>query len=388
MKKQDQSDFGLGGRFDRTLTESVSPLFKENSDEYWMEQALLLSMNSMGICHPNPAVGCVIVNEGKLIGSGFTQAFQKEHAERMAFQSLEINTSLKNATAYVTLEPCSHFGSQPPCVDLFLSSGIKRVVIAVQDPDERVNGEGIRKLLAAGVEVKLHVLEEECKLFNFPFLLNKKTKKPIWIGKWAQTEKGYLADRHGNSKWITNAESRAYTHWLRQKYDLIVLGAETYLKDHPELTVRDCARPWNRNPIRVVFDPKGKLIQTGTPVREDFKVFVCESTLKDFSAIPQSVLSIEGSPDSKELIHRFQAAVKSADFGRTVQSVMVEGGPALLRSFLRDESFDALHIFVGQTEFKENDERYRISFEPDRNWRSASLHSFGHDYLREWVKGF
>lgn len=386
----ENSNYGLGGRFDRTLKPQVQPTFPFGSDEYWMEQALLISMNSIGLSPPNPAVGCVLVQNQKMVSSGFTQRFGHEHAERMAFQNLDPSLTfpndLKDLTAYVTLEPCSHFGSQPPCVDLLLNSKIKRVVIATIDPDERVSGQGIQKLKAAGIDVKLNVLQRESRLWNFPFLKSKETRKPVWIGKWAQTQSGHLADHQGNSQWISNEKSRAYTHWLRQKYDAIVVGAQTFLQDQPKLTSRDGADPHNRNPKPFVFDPKGLLL--GKKLPETFQALVCESELTQSATVPDGVIVIEGDPKSPHLVERFQKAIESQSFERPLQSIMVEGGPHLLNSFLKEDRFDALHIFTGKKVFDLTSPRHQVSFNLGQNWNYASRHHFDDDLLHEWVKAF
>ena len=386
MMLEQNSNYGLGGRFDRALKEKVESTFAFGTDEYWMEQALLESMNSNGLSQPNPLVGCVLVKDQKVISSGFTQKFGHEHAERSAFQKLDPTMDLSDVTAYVTLEPCTHFGSQPPCVDLFLNSSIKRVVIAAQDPDSRVNGEGIRRLRAAGIEVKLQVLENEAKLLNFPFLQNRLKQRPIWIGKWAETEAGFLADADGNSKWISIAKSRAYTHWLRQKYDVIVVGAQTFIRDQPKLNVRDCALPHHRDPIPFIFDPKGTLLSEKT-LPGSMRAFVCESQLKGLNSIPW-VIPMEGEPASGELLSRFQKALESCTYSRPLQSVMVEGGARLLRLFLAEDRFDALHIFTGKKVFAKTNDRYRIQFKPSISWERAARQIFDEDLLHEWVKGF
>ncbi len=356
-----------------------------------MEQALLESMNSNGLSEPNPKVGCVLVKEGKEIARGFTRAFGSFHAERVAFGKLDPNEDLSQVTAYVTLEPCSHFGSQPPCVDLFLKTKtwIKRVVIALLDPDDRVNGSGIQKLKDAGIEVKVGVLEKEASLWNFPFLLNRKKKVPVWIGKWAQTTDGFVADANGESKWITNPKSRAYTHWLRQKYDVIIVGAQTYLKDQPKLTIRDCAPPYNRNPVPYVFDPKGILLDHSKPIF--MKTFVCQSVIDAKKGDPKPwVVSIEGEPSSPALFGNFQKAVESEllPTQRPLQSIFVEGGARLLNGMLAEDRFDALHIFTGNRTFEKTSDRYRIQFTPSNSWVCASRHNFEQDLLQEWVKGF
>lgn len=389
MKLDLNDQYGLGGRFDRAIQGEQEPLSPLYSDEFWMEKALLASMNSIGWSAPNPGVGCVIVKENQILATGFTQAFRHEHAERIAVQSLASKDLLRGATAYVTLEPCSHFGSQPPCADLFLNSGLSRLVVAVQDPDPRVNGAGIERLRSSGIQVDLGILEREARLWHFPFLRNRIQQKPVWIGKWAQTPNAYLADRQGHSKWITNAQSRAYTHWLRQKYDAIVVGAQTYLRDQPKLNVRDCAEPIRRNPIPIVFDPKGKLLLAGFHHEASGgKVLICESSLKGVGSIPAWVKVVEGEPGHPDLIQRFQKSSENLDLVRPLQSIMVEGGASLLNLLLEQERLDALHVFTGIQEFQENDARYQIKFKPKENWSCASSHHFDLDYLQEWVKEF
>jgi diaminohydroxyphosphoribosylaminopyrimidine deaminase/5-amino-6-(5-phosphoribosylamino)uracil reductase len=380
-----KSGFGIGGRIDRALNIEVTPSFSFGSDEYWMEQALITSMEATGLSPPNPSVGCVLVKDQILLAKGFTQATGHEHAERMAFLSLPENTDLSGVTAYVTLEPCSHFGSQPPCVDLFLNSKIKRVVIACQDPDERVNGQGIAKLKAKGIEVTLGVLEAEAKAFLFPFFGNRIWKRPVWIGKWAQTPNGFLADAEGHSKWISNPKSRAYTHWLRQKYDLIVVGAETYLKDSPKLNVRDSAPPHHRDPIPVVFDPKGKLLKHELP--EHLQLWVGEEVLRGF-APASNVFAIPTWKSDDELFLNFKQALEQHTFSKPLQSIMVEGGATLLNGFLDRDYFDAIHQFLGTREFQTEDPRYQIRWKPESSWNYATSYYFDEDHLQEWLKGF
>jgi diaminohydroxyphosphoribosylaminopyrimidine deaminase/5-amino-6-(5-phosphoribosylamino)uracil reductase len=396
--------FSLGGRIDRTLLNSVTPLcdadVSQSSDEYWMELALIESMNAVGWSAPNPAVGCVIVRENKMIASGFTQAYKKEHAERMAFAQIKNQDDLIDATVYVTLEPCTHFGNQPPCVDLLVASPIRRVVIACADPDARVSGQGIEKLKLAGKEVIVGVLGDEAQAWHFPFLKNRLTSKPIWVGKWAQTPSGHLADSEGNSKWVTNAESRAYTHWLRQKYDAILVGAGTWICDRPALTVRDCALPHRRNPARLVFDPKGKLATLSLEdllIHRASPVYVyIEKKFYDVlkQTLPQDQLLrwISFEAQGSDLISSFVKAVESTEFEKPLQSIFCEGGATLLNLLLQHSILDAVHQFTGTKCFKSVDSRHRVKFEHLQTsvgrWFCAINHQFQDDDLREWVKCF
>jgi len=387
MKPVLRKGFGIGGRIARTLALHPEPTFPFGSDEYWMEQALLESMESIGLSQPNPAVGCVLVQENHEIARGRTQAWKHQHAESVAFSRIDPGADLHRATAFVTLEPCSHQGFQPPCVELFLHSPIPRIVIAVSDPDPRVSGEGIRLLRAAGKEVVMSVLEPEARAWNSNFLLSKKTGRPVWAAKWAQNEAGYLCDADGNSKWITNAKARAHTHWLRQKYDAIVVGARTFLLDRPKLTVRDCAKPHHRSPERFIFDPKGRVLDLPLDERSGFRILVCESDLKarGMGSSPE-LISVPDSSDSPNLWRNFQKALESASFERPLQSVMVEGGPRLLQALLKDDFFTVVHRFTGRHPFDSVDEACRLGWVPDSSFRLQTEEDFNGDLLHEWIK--
>ncbi|NDG83647.1 MAG: bifunctional diaminohydroxyphosphoribosylaminopyrimidine deaminase/5-amino-6-(5-phosphoribosylamino)uracil reductase RibD [Proteobacteria bacterium] len=391
--------FGLGGRIERALAATVAPSFATGTDDYWMEQALLESMNGVGITAPNPAVGCVLVENDREISRGHTQEYRKEHAERMAFENRDRGADLSRATAYVTLEPCSHQGHQPPCVDLLLQSPVPRIVIATRDPDPRVNGEGIRRLQEAGKDVILGVLENECRAWHFPFLRSRATGRPVWIAKWAETPAGFLADASGNSKWISNESSRAYTHWLRQKYDAIVVGAGTFLADHPKLTVRDCALPHQRHPERWVFDPKGRLFNLpkervpGAPLfRPDsltgFKIAVCESVLKKHRTPPPADwVAIPVEPESPDFWSAFCEGVRAAPRTIPLQSVMVEGGASLLRGLFSEGLVEGVHCFTGQKEFLTRcDTQNQVGPWAGPGWTLQSHQELRGDILREWTK--
>ncbi len=332
-----KTGYSLGGRIERTLASDFCFLATPRSHEEWMERALLLSMEAVGWSSPNPAVGCLIVKSEKVIAKGFTQEFRKEHAERVAIHSLQNLDDLDGATIYVTLEPCSHFGSQPPCVDLLVHSPIKTVVIACQDPDPRVNGQGIQRLKDAGKEVIVGVLENEAKAWHFPFIRNRISEKPVWIAKWAQTQDGAMADAQGNSKWITNETSRAYTHWLRQKYDAILVGARTWIRDRPQLSVRDCATPHRRNPHRLIFDPNGALLDEAECAylqnqSRPVTIYTLDAKISERMQQKCSVtnewvrwIPISAAHPKNEMILAFKSAVEATPFDRPLQSVFCEG---------------------------------------------------------------
>ena len=366
--------FGLGGWLPKSLVTNgendadvasyLAAPFESASDAYWMFQALLASMESIGIAAPNPAVGSVIVRQGKLLSTGATGAFGGPHAELVAINAAKAAgyKDLKGATCYVTLEPCCHHGKQPPCVDALLKSGIERVVVALADPYADVSGAGIAKLRANGVRVDLGVLAAECAAWHFPFLIEQVFGRPAVIGKWAQTLDGKLADDQASSKWITGPYARAHTHWLRQKYDAIMIGANTLLNDKPSLNVRDCQKPHHRNPLKLVFDPNARLLERPSTeqktlvdrMRKDpgcyYGVQRHKITDQLRSLEDASFRVVELKAAQEDLVNEFITAscglYKESFPQKRLQSIFVEGGPRLLNLLLYQGLLDAAHAFI------------------------------------------
>jgi len=225
-------------------------------DLKYMKRALELAKKGEGYTSPNPLVGAVIVKDGKIIGEGYHEKYGSYHAEVNAF--LNAKEDVKGATMYVTLEPCSHYGKTPPCANKIVEKGIKKVVIAHKDPNDKVAGRGINILKENGIEVVTGVLEEESRKLNEIFLKYITTKLPFSILKTAMTLDGKIASRTGDSKWITNEESRNYVHKLRQKLSAIMVGIGTIIADDPYLTTRLEGVP-SRDPIRIVVDTKARI---------------------------------------------------------------------------------------------------------------------------------
>ncbi|WP_410542427.1 bifunctional diaminohydroxyphosphoribosylaminopyrimidine deaminase/5-amino-6-(5-phosphoribosylamino)uracil reductase RibD [Wolbachia endosymbiont of Tetranychus urticae] len=226
------------------------------TDDYFMSIALKLAEKSLGGVAPNPAVGCVIVKDGMLIGEGYTGIGGRPHAEVVALQNAQDFTH--GATMYVTLEPCCHFGVTEPCTTEIVRSGIKMVVIATIDPDSRVSGRGIKALADAGIEVKQGIMQKEAEKLNVGFFTTKKLHRPFIACKIATTLDGKIATFTGDSKWITSEDTRNWVHELRAKYDAIMIGSSTLINDDPLLT---CRLPGleERSPIRLIIDSQGKL---------------------------------------------------------------------------------------------------------------------------------
>lgn len=206
------------------------------NDIYYMKRALELAKHGEGHTAPNPLVGAVIVKDGQIIGEGWHAVYGGPHAEIMAFQSL--NASAEGATLYVTLEPCSHFGKTPPCVDAIIAHKISKVVVAMLDPNPLVSGRGVQKLTDHGITVQTGILESESADLNEPFLKFITSGCPLIVVKTAMTLDGKLASATGDSKWISNAASRQLVHKMRNKYSGIMVGIGTVLADDPSLTTR------------------------------------------------------------------------------------------------------------------------------------------------------
>jgi diaminohydroxyphosphoribosylaminopyrimidine deaminase/5-amino-6-(5-phosphoribosylamino)uracil reductase len=215
--------------------------FNESEDERFMQVALELASGGEGKVEPNPMVGALVVRDGEKVGVGFHRYFGGCHAEVEAISDAVKkfgNDITVGATCYVTLEPCSHYGKTPPCTEAILKAGIKRVVIAMRDPNPVVNGRGIEILQSNGVEVTEGVLESQARYLNAPYITLIEKKRPWIIAKWAMTLDGRLATSTGQSKWISNEASRLIVQKLRQRVDAIMIGSNTAKIDNPNLTVR------------------------------------------------------------------------------------------------------------------------------------------------------
>ncbi|SEM16371.1 diaminohydroxyphosphoribosylaminopyrimidine deaminase [Stigmatella aurantiaca] len=399
--------FGGGGVIQCTLpgklrqgAEPVLHLAKSD-DAYWMQRALEQAMAAIGRSHPNPTVGCVIVKEGRLIASGATEVYGGRHAERVAIESVADRSQLRGATLYATLEPCSHTGRQPPCADLVASCGFARCIAAVGDPNPLVAGRGLRRLRETGLEVQTGVLGPEAMAWHLPFLFWQIAGRALIAAKWAQTLDGQLAYDDGRSQWISGEESRAYTHWLRQKYDAILVGVGTVLADQPALTVRSCVEPHHRQPIRLVFDPGARLLscpeETWQGVLErtfssqtPTLLMVRESAVAAARREPLPARRLEriehlvSLPDELSPSECLRAALAdpslSARAGRPIHSVMVEGGPRLISTLAEEGMIDMTHIFTAP--ILGGGTRFRLQF-PAPYGVGVRLHPMAHARLGE-----
>ncbi len=228
-------------------------------DARWMAHALRLGRRGLGNTWPNPAVGCVIVKDGVLVGHGWTRAGGRPHAERVALD--RAGERARGATAYVTLEPCAHHGRTPPCADALVAAGVARVVVALPDPDPRVQGRGLARLAAAGVAVDLGCRAGEAALDQRGFLLRVSRHRPLVSLKLATSLDGRIATATGESRWITGAEARRRVHLMRASHDAVMVGVGTVRADAPTLTVRGLGI--RHQPVRVILDSRLSLAPDG-----------------------------------------------------------------------------------------------------------------------------
>lgn len=326
-----------------------------NSDEHWMGQALELACRGQGWVEPNPMVGCVVVRDGVQIAGGFHERFGGPHAEVQALGGLTPQ-ELSEATMYVTLEPCSHFGKTPPCVDLLLSKPLRRVVVAMEDPFEKVAGQGIAKLKRAGMDVTVGVLESQARALNAPYLKRLSSRMPWVIAKWAMTLDGAIATASGDSKWISNERSREQVHRLRSRVDAVLVGSNTVIADDPLLTARLAnGESVARHAARVVLDRRFRIGMDCRLVKsvDESRVIVVADReslttqaqkagrLRDLGV---EFLELDKSLASDKSSYLSMVLERLAGDGAT--NVLVEGGAELLGSFFDARLVDQIECYI------------------------------------------
>lgn len=311
-----------------------------------MRRCLELAKKGIGTTRPNPSVGAVIVHNDKIIGEGFTSAYGGSHAEVNAIHSVKDQALLKEATIYVTLEPCSHFGKTPPCSDLIIEKQIPNVVIGTIDTHSVVAGKGIEKLKKNGCNVVVGVLEEECKLHHKRFFTVQNKNRPYVILKWAETADGFIAPKEKENQapvWISNEYAKQLVHKWRAEEHAILVGTHTVLADNPKLNVRS----WTgNNPVRVVIDRSLKLDASLAVFDESVKTIVITSLDKE--SIHENLI-FEKVNFKKELPKQILEVLSK----HKIQSVIVEGGAVTLQSFIAENLWDEARVFIGNNEFKE-----------------------------------
>lgn len=311
-----------------------------NEHELYMKRCLNLAVKGLGQVAPNPMVGCVIVHEGKIIGEGYHQKYGEAHAEVNAINAVANKELLKEATLYVNLEPCSHFGKTPPCADLIVNCKIPYVVICNIDTHGIVSGTGIKKLVEAGIDVKVGVLEEEGRKLNKRFFTFHEKHRPFIILKWAQSSDGFIdtirrEEDQAKPVQISNSDSKKLLHLWRSQEQAIMVGTNTALLDNPQLTVRGIEA---KNPLRITID---KWLR----IPKYFNLFDKSTPTLIFTAIDaESEKNLEYAKINFEL--PIIPQILDELFKRNIQSLMVEGGEQLLNSFIDDNLWDAARVFI------------------------------------------
>ncbi len=311
-----------------------------------MKLCLDLARKGLGSVAPNPMVGSVIVVNKKIIATGYHEQYGGAHAEVNAINSVLDKKLLEQSTLYVNLEPCSHFGKTPPCVDLIIKSKIPRVVIGCLDVFAKVNGRGIKKLKKAGIDVRVGVLEKECKMLNKTFFTYHQKKRPYIILKWAQTADGFIdIERSFSSSKkaikISDKQNKIAGHKLRSETQAIMVGTNTALLDNPHLTTRLVK---GKNPLRIVID-------------RDLKI------PRHFNLLDKNVLTLVFTAEEAKSEHNLEFVkinfqknilpqILKELYKREIQSLMVEGGAKLLNSFIENNLFDEVRVFTAKKKIK------------------------------------
>ena len=314
----------------------------------YMSRALSLAGRAHGSVSPNPAVGAVIVKDGAVVGEGWTRPPGQDHAEIVALR--HAGAKAAHSTLYTTLEPCTHHGRTPPCVQAILDAGVAEVHAALVDPNPLVCGKGLDQLQGSGVRTTVGECEEEARVLVESYLKFITTGLPFVTAKFAMSLDGKIATRTGDSRWISGEESRLYSHGLRATVDAVMVGIDTVLADDPRLTARDASgAPLGRQPLRIVVDSRGRTPGGSSVLSQPGRTLVAvghadsssHRALIDAGAEIEAVPAPDGSVDLGALLHRLG--------DMEVTSLLMEGGGTLLGSFFDRGLVDKVVAFVSPT---------------------------------------
>ncbi|MGB3467191.1 MAG: bifunctional diaminohydroxyphosphoribosylaminopyrimidine deaminase/5-amino-6-(5-phosphoribosylamino)uracil reductase RibD [Cyclobacteriaceae bacterium] len=306
---------------------------------FYMQRAFDLARSGKGSVSPNPMVGCVIVHEGKIIGEGYHREYGGPHAEVNAIASVSNKALLSASDVYVSLEPCSHYGKTPPCADLLIRHKVKRVILANPDPNPLVSGNGVKKLQEAGIEVLSGTGTEAGERLNKRFFTFMRKHRPYIILKWAETADGFVARENYDSKWISNSYSRQLVHKWRAEEDAIMVGTNTARYDDPKLNVRNW---YGKNPLRIVVDNKLSLSDE-LQLFSDGQPTICYNLKRNKRQRATEYVQLPAE--------NYLTLLTKDLYNRKIQSLIVEGGTALLHSFIEENLWDEARIFRSKTTF-------------------------------------
>lgn len=319
-----------------------------------MQRCLELAVKGLGNVAPNPMVGCVIVCDGEIVAEGYHEFYGAPHAEPNAIKQVS-DAILKKSTLYVTLEPCSHHGKTPPCADLIINKGVKKVVIGNLDSNPLVSGRGIQKLKEAGIEVEYRVLDKECKELNKRFFTFHEKKRPYIILKWAQTQDGFISriplPKNKEDNWITGKESKDLVHQWRGEESAILIGYNTALVDNPLLTTRLVE---GKNPVRLIIDKNLDLPHNLNIFNNDAKTIVFNS-IKSSDDDNIRYVRIDFQNMIQEILNECYVL--------NISSVIIEGGTKTINEFIQKNTWDEARLFVNPNKvFKQGIAAPVISF--------------------------
>lgn len=351
-----------------------------NTDEKYISYALNLSRKNLGLTAPNPCVGCVIVgSSNNIISTGITAPSGRPHAENIAISKVKDKSTLRNSTLYVTLEPCFHHGQTTPCVDEIIKYGIKKVVIAAIDPDQRVNSKSIKKLQEHNIEVITGICEKEAEELNRGFFKAKKDNLPFITLKLATSLDGKIATKNFDSKWITNQKSRQFSHHLRSINDAILVGAGTVRADNPSLNCR-IAGLENSSPKKIIISNSLNLAPNLKIFEKGQVIILNPLNRAEAQDIEVPNISFINCTDNKGKINLKDALKKLCENG--INSVLIEGGSQIISQFLQENLIDEL-IWMQSSKIIGNDGLAAIG---DLNIEkiSSSLENFTRTGIREF----
>ena len=312
--------------------------------EKYIQRCIELAKNGLGTTYPNPMVGSVIVYNDVIIGEGWHKKAGEPHAEVNAINSVKDKSLLQKATIYVSLEPCSHFGKTPPCCDLIIKNKIPNVIIGSLDPNIKVAGNGIKKLIEAGANVTVGVLETECYDLNKRFFTFHQKKRPYIILKWAETKDGFIAPTEKLEQkpvWITNPYSRQLVHKWRTEEQAILVGTQTVIDDNPKLDARDW---FGNNPIRLVIDQNNR-------IPKDIHIFDNQTKTIIFSKIKTEIAEENTIFEVIDFEQNIAQQIIVILYKYQIQSVIIEGGKQTLQTFIDANLWDEARIFIGNSRF-------------------------------------
>ena len=318
---------------------------QKNISKY-MQEAVRLAEKSIPSAHPNPAVGAVITKNNKVIGKGRTSDYGGAHAELNAIKSVKQKKLLVGATLYTTLEPCSHTGKTPPCIDAIIQSGIRKVIVGIIDPDKNVSGTGLKALKQAGLIIKIGDGSVIVKSQLRAYIYNRTAQLPFITAKLAASIDGKIATSSGDSQWISNNKSRSIVHQMRKKVDALLVGSETVIKDNPHLTARYGKKLYKKQPLRIAIDSRGKIPISSNIFNKDSKTLIITTTSspeKWRSAIKNKGHECIILPKKSNKVDLYKCAESLHNLG--IIHVFVEGGGKLIGELMKHELVSMINIF-------------------------------------------